>query len=212
MIDDIIFDWDGTLVDTLPFLKETFDKTFEHLGRKTMSYAEIRRVIHENQGGDLFHSVFGARDFFQAKRFFHTYTLRHHLQNLSPLPGAEDILGFCRGQGIRCHIFSNKRGSILRSEVSGLGWEKYFSRICGAGDCAEDKPSPEACCAFWHHETPPKDRILVVGDGPADTEAARFWNCPVVIIDEKKAYIGAEPDYKLQKLMDFIPLLQTMLY
>lgn len=123
MIDDIIFDWDGTLVDTLPFLKETFDKTFEHLGRKTMSYAEIRRVIHENQGVDLFHSVFGARDFFQAKRFFHTYTLRHHLQNLSPLPGAEDILGFCRGQGIRCHIFSNKRGSILRSEVSGLGWE-----------------------------------------------------------------------------------------
>lgn len=70
MIDDIIFDWDGTLVDTLPFLKETFDKTFEHLGRKTMSYAEIRRVIHENQGVDLFHSVFGARDFFQAKRFF----------------------------------------------------------------------------------------------------------------------------------------------
>lgn len=139
MIDDIIFDWDGTLVDTLPFLKETFDKTFEHLGRKTMSYAEIRRVIHENQGVDLFHSVFGARDFFQAKRFFHTYTLRHHLQNLSPLPGAEDILGFCRGQGIRCHIFSNKRGSILRSEVSGLGWEKYFSRICGAGDCAEDQ-------------------------------------------------------------------------
>lgn len=80
MIDDIIFDWDGTLVDTLPFLKETFDKTFEHLGRKTMSYAEIRRVIHENQGVDLFHSVFGARDFFQAKRFFHTYTLPHFQQ------------------------------------------------------------------------------------------------------------------------------------
>ena len=52
----------------------------------------------------------------------------------------------------------------------------------------------------------------VYRESPADTEAARFWNCPVVIIDEKKAYIGAEPDYKLQKLMDFIPLLQTMLY
>lgn len=211
MIDDIIFDWDGTLVDTLPFLKETFDKTFEHLGRKTMSYAEIRRVIHENQGVDLFHSVFGARDFSRPNVFFIPIRCAITFKICLRCRGLKIFSVFAAGGDPLPH-FSNKRGSILRSEVSGLGWEKYFSRICGAGDCAEDKPSPEACCAFWHHETPPKDRILVVGDGPADTEAARFWNCPVVIIDEKKAYIGAEPDYKLQKLMDFIPLLQTMLY
>lgn len=212
MIDDIIFDWDGTLVDTLPFLKETFDKTFEHLGRKTMSYAEIRRVIHENQGVDLFHSVFGARDFFQAKRFFHTYTLRHHLQNLSPLPGAEDILGFAAGRGSAA-TFSATSAAAFCAVKFPVSAGKNISPESAAPEIApKTKPSPEACCAFWHHETPPKDRILVVGDGPADTEAARFWNCPVVIIDEKKAYIGAEPDYKLQKLMDFIPLLQTMLY
>ena len=212
MISDIIFDWDGTLADTLPFLQETFDKTLQHIGHNPMSYAEIRRIIYENRGGDLYRSVFGERDFFRAKQFFYSYTLHHHLSNLISFPGAEDILSFCCNQGIRCHIFSNKHSKILRREISCLGWEKYFTQIHGGGDFSEDKPVAQACLEFWGAAMPPRDRLLVVGDGPADTQTARFWKCPVVIIDEKDAYIGEEPDYKLQKLMDFIPLLQTMLY
>lgn len=212
MIKDIIFDWDGTLVDTLPFLKETFDKTFSHLHKEQMTYEQIRRIIHENSAQDMFISVFGQDDSYHAKRYFHTYTLQNHLQKLSPTHGAEDILSFCKKQNIRCHIFSNKKGNILRREIKALGWQDYFYSIAGAGDLTTDKPTSTACKEFCMRNSIDTSKLFMIGDGPADTLSARFLNCPIAIICNQESYIGPKPDYTLQNIQEILPLLQTMLY
>lgn len=212
MLKNIVFDWDGTLVDTLPFLHETFKKTFEYLKRKPLSYAAIRRLSHQHKDVDLFHSVFGEDDFFKAKCFFYTYTLEHHLDKLSPCPHAQEVLDFCRQNNIQCHIFSNKRHQVLEKEVANLGWSDYFAQICGSGLFSQDKPTPEACTRFWTSCAADKDTTLVIGDGPSDTTSARFWKCPVAIISTRERYIGEKPDYKFKNLHEIIPLLQTMLY
>ena len=212
MIKDIIFDWDGTLVDTLPFLHETFKKTFEYLKRKPLSYAAIRRLSHQHKDVDLFHSVFGEEDFFRAKCFFYTYTLEHHLDKLSARPGAAELLDFCHQNQIKCHIFSNKRHQILEKEVRSLGWSAYFEQICGSGLFSQDKPTPEACAKFWSACAADKNTTLVIGDGPSDTTSARFWGCLVAIVATSERYIGEKPDYKLKNLHEIVPLLQSMLY
>ena len=212
MITDIIFDWDGTLVNTLPFLEETFAKTFEYLGRTPLTYAQIRKVIYENPEQDMLQSVYGQRDLFAAKRFFHTYTLRNHLNNLEQMPYAQEVLDFCYENHIRCHLFSNKRNSILQNEVEYLGWNKYFCGIIGAGELTEDKPSAEACRGFLTKEQPQIQHTIVVGDGPADTEVGNFIGCPIAIIETKQAYIGQKPDYTFHNLQEFLLLLKTMLY
>ncbi len=212
MITDIIFDWDGTLVDTLPFLKETFDKTFEHLHLVPMSYEQIRKKIHENFSKDMFVVIFGEENAYNAKRFFHTHTLRYHLQQLQATKGAQIVLDFCLQHNIRCHIFSNKKTSILQQEMEMLGWNKYFSTICGAGDLSQDKPTLQACNDFCTKADLTPNNTLFIGDGPADTVSARFLNCPVAIICTNESYIGPKPDYTLQNIQEILPLLQTMLY
>lgn len=212
MIKDIIFDWDGTLVDTLPFLKETFDKTFLHLGHSPMTYEQIRCVIHENFTQDMFISVFGKESSYKAKRFFHTYTLQHHLQKLSPTLGAQDVLSFCCHQNIRCHVFSNKKGNILKREINALNWQNYFHSIVGAGDLETDKPSETSCHEFCRLNNIDTSKLFIIGDGPADTVSARFLNCPIAIINTQERYIGPQPDYTLQNIQEILPLLQTMLY
>ena len=212
MLRDIVFDWDGTLVDTLPFLQETFRKTFEYLKRKPLSYGTIRRLSHQNKDDDLFHSVFGEKDYFKAKCFFYTYTLEHHLDKLAPRDGAQEILDFCRQSNLKCHIFSNKRHQILENEIKHLGWSSYFAQVCGSGLFSQDKPTTEACERFWASSAAAQKSTLVIGDGPSDTTSARFWGCPVAIILSSERYIGEKPDYKLKNLHEIIPLLQTMLY
>ena len=212
MIKDIVIDWDGTLVDTLPFLHETFKKTFEYLKRKPLSYTTIRRLSHQYKNVDLFHSVFGEDEFLKAKCFFYTYTIEHHLDKLTPCSGAQEVLEFCKRADIKCHIFSNKRHQILKTEVEKLGWSNYFEQICGSGLFSQDKPTPEACTRFWTSCAADKDTTLVIGDGPSDTTSARFWGCPVAIVTTSERYIGEKPDYKLKNLHEIIPLLQSMLY
>lgn len=212
MIQDIIFDWDGTLADTLPFLKETFNQTFAFLKKKPISYAQIRRLSHQNKEIDLFQSVFGEDDFFKAKCFFYTYTLQHHLDKLSACSGAQEVLDFCKQANIKCHVFSHKRQQILEKEIERLGWKSYFSNVCGAGTFSQDKPAPEACEKFWQCCGANPKTSLVIGDGPSDTTSARFWGCSVAIVATHERYIGEKPDYKLKNLQEILPLLQTMLY
>ena len=212
MIKDIIFDWDGTLVNTLPFLKETFDQTFKHLNQTPLSYDKIRQIIHENPEKDMFSCVFGMDNAYQAKRFFHTYTLHHHIAKLQEIVGAKQVLDFCQLHNIRCHIFSNKKNSVLKQEVQHLSWLKYFTTIIGAGDLTKDKPTICACEEFCALTDINSSNTLVVGDGPADSVSARFWHCPVAIITTQEKYIGPKPDYTLQNIQEILPLLQTMLY
>ena len=160
----------------------------------------------------MFISVFGDEASYPAKRFFHTYTLQHHLQKLSPTNGAEDILLFCQKQNIRCHIFSNKKDNILKREITALNWQHYFSGISGAGNLIADKPTPDACYEFCKLNNIDTSTLIMIGDGPADTVSARFLNCPIAIICTQECYIGPQPDYTLQNIQEILPLLQTMLY
>lgn len=212
MIKHIVFDWDGTLVDTLPFLQETFAKTFAYLGEPPMAYAEIRRLLSLHPEKNIFRLIFGEKQAFRASRYFYDYTRRYHLKNLQQISYASEILEYCRQNQIKCYIFSTKRNVVLHRELLFLGWNDYFCKVSGAPENGEAKPNTAACQQFWEGKMPHPAELLVLGDGPTDVKTAQIWGCRAVILDMAQKYRGDNPDYKLKSLKEFIPLLQSMLY
>lgn len=212
MIKNIVFDWDGTLVNTLPFLEETFQKTFEYLGIPVLSPKEIRELAHNNPECNILKLAFGEENSLKASQFFNDYTKRHHLRQLQQFSHSLEVLDFCQANNINCYVFSTKKNEFLHREMDSLGWSKYFRKASGAVDASTAKPSTKACLEFFSDQLPPLEELLVVGDGPTDVQVARVWGCKVVIIDTPDKYSGGAPDYKLKSLKEFIPLLQSMLY
>ena len=96
-----------------------------------------------------------------------------HLSQLTPLEGAAEMLSSLSGGGLYRGVVSNKRGKYLRKEAEHLGWDKYFSRLVGALDAKNDKPSTDPvdlALSDWPHKR--GKNIWFVGDADIDMECA----------------------------------------
>ena len=86
----ILFDWDNTLVDTWPTIVECYHDTFTALGHAPWTAQQVKDRAHGSLR-DAFPALFGDRAGEAEKVFYETF-LRIHLERLTPLPGAAELL------------------------------------------------------------------------------------------------------------------------
>lgn len=207
-IKHVVFDWDGTLADTIPLLKKAYDAAFDAVGMKRLEYKQIKELSGKFSNRNIFQTVFGEDKATEAKSIFYDFIDRNHLVYLKAFDGAEEILEYCRNNNIYCHILTNKNRRYLDSEIRQLGWEKYFSRILGANERKYDKPHPDICMDLFGGQPPVPEQMIVLGDGDADVAMAQIWGCKAVIFDEKGTYNGRQADFYIANLREFILLLK----
>lgn len=200
----ILFDWDGTLVDSWAAIHAALRETFIAMGAKPWTVAETRRRVR-NSLRDSFPGLFGERWEEAAEIFYRRYGALH-LAHTSPLPGAAEMLEALAGLGIFLGVISNKDGSYLRREVQHLGWDRYFARLVGATDAPEDKPSPVAVRhALAGSGIAPGPEVWLVGDAAIDLECARSAGCVGVLIGraDETAVSALWPARRFRNCADF---------
>ena len=137
----ILFDWDNTLVDTWPVIHVSLNATLVAFDQTPWTLDETRaRVRHSLR--DSFPKMFGDRWEAAAEYFYEQFAARH-LEALTALSGAEDMLKAMRDLGLYLAVVSNKKGEYLRAEADKLGWSSYFGALIGALDAPHDKPARE---------------------------------------------------------------------
>lgn len=170
----VFFDWDGTLVDSLAFLTKIHNAARQSLG---ISPELTKEEFHPYLGKPreiIFHELYGDKAE-QGKDAFAHYYHANHLQDITLIDGAVDLLDFFTAQNINMGVVSNKRGDFLRLEIAHLQWDKYFSsRIVGSGDTKADKPSAvplEYGISLLDNEIE-KEAIWYIGDTKIDLHCA----------------------------------------
>ncbi len=177
----LIFDWDNTLVDTWTVIHHALVPTFEAMGHPPWSLEEVRQRVR-GSARDTFPQLFGARAE-EASRLFYEVFEAVHLERLTPLPGAAELLLALAGAGYDLGVVSNKRGSIVRLEAQHLGWDRQFRRLVGATDAARDKPAPDpVLMALTEGPVGPGDEVWFVGDTDVDMECAVAAGCVPVLL------------------------------
>lgn len=193
-IKHIVFDWDGTLVDTHAFIFEAFDAVFAQLGLAPIPHDKVALICRTVPHHQAFAHTWGNRGE-EARRLYYGYFGVHHLDNLTMMPGAEEFLKYCCRNKIKCYICSNKKHDFLLAEIEKLGLSGCFAGIVGAGYAPKDKPCPEACRSVFADNMPEGHEILVVGDGEADVKMAECYKAPCVIYSLQRDYCGLPPQY-----------------
>ena len=144
----VVFDWDGTLADTYPVISAAYNYTFDKLGLPRIPYDEIKSLTSTLPNKDTLGFIFKERKDTASKAYYE-YITAHHAANLQAMPSAKEVLEFCRKQGLKTYLLTNKKTLYIKEEIAKLGFENLFDKVIAAGEYAEDKPHPIATHAVF---------------------------------------------------------------
>lgn len=177
----ILFDWDNTLIDSWSAIHDAQNHTLRSFGMQAWTLQEIRERVRGSMR-DTFPQMFGER-WLEAGEVFYRRFAEKHLDTLSPLAGAAELLATLHEDGVYLAVVSNKRGDYLRAEAQKLGWDRYFGRIVGAFDAPRDKPAADPVeMALDGSGIAPGGTVWFAGDADIDLECARNAGCVPILV------------------------------
>jgi phosphoglycolate phosphatase len=177
----ILFDWDNTLIDSWGAIQDAQNHTLVAFGLEPWSLEETMARVRGSMR-DSYPQLFGDR-WLEAGEVFYRRFEERHMETLTPLPGAEEMLEALTAQGLYLGVVSNKKGAYLRAEAARLGWERFFGRIVGAFDAERDKPAVEpVLLALAGSGIEPGGDVWFAGDACIDLDCATRAGCVPILI------------------------------
>lgn len=188
----ILFDWDGTLVNTLPGLRIAHNYVRTSYGFDDWTEAEFRANLRHS-ARELYPRIYKENAPEAIERLY-DFVKKNHLTTLEVIEGAEDVLQALRTTGIPSALISNKRHDVLMREVEHLGWTSYFGACVGAGQAARDKPEADPVVLAMQRAGFVIDpgETWYVGDTITDLQVAQAYGCKAVLLldgEDKRALI-----------------------
>jgi phosphoglycolate phosphatase len=185
----IVFDLDGTLVDTAPDLISTLNLVLAGEGLPAVAYDDARRMI----GGGVRRMIERAliaegRNVPHAEldRMFAVFIdhYRAHIADRSrAFPDVETVLQRLAGEGFRLAVCTNKLEWLSLRLLDALNLSRYFAAICGQDTFGVQKPDPQMLRLTIHRAGGDVKRAIMIGDSLTDVRTARAAKVPVIAVD-----------------------------
>ncbi len=172
-IDLMIFDFDGTLVDTGADLVQSINHTLKALGLPEKSGKEIISFVGDGVRKLMERALGEDRDGLHenALRIFTEYYAKHLLDHSVLYSNVRNVLEHFR-QKTKI-ILTNKRHQFTLKIAEGLKIDQYFAEIIGADSTPFIKPDPRVLGEVFKENRLPRERIVMIGDGVNDVMIAR---------------------------------------
>ncbi len=172
----LIFDLDGTLIDSQRDLANSVNAARDHLGLEPIA----DRLIYSYVGNGapvLIRRALGPgapqTDVDKALEFFLHYYHQHMLDYTTLYPGVRQALDRLLTAGHRLAVLTNKPWRISEAIVDGLGLKTHFQRVYGGNSFAEKKPHPIGIETLVNELNSPREATIMVGDSSVDIRTAR---------------------------------------
>lgn len=185
----VVFDLDGTLVDTAPDLVDTLNVIFAREGLPAVPYGAARNMVGGGarlmiERGLLAEGrALPAEEIDRLCRDFVDHYAAHIADRSRPFPGAEAALAALAGQGCRLAICTNKLEWLSLRLLETLGLSRHFAAVCGADTFGMQKPHPSILLGTIERAGGSAADTVMVGDSATDIATARAANVPVVAVD-----------------------------
>jgi len=176
MAQAIIFDMDGTLLDSVDLHAQAWQEAFRHFGHD-FPFDQIRSQI--GKGGDQLLPVFLSKEEIEQRgkeiedyrgKLFKT----KYLSKVKPFPGVRDLFLKVKAEGQRLALASSAKGDQLQKFEEIAGIQDLVEVETSSADAKRSKPHPDIFeAALDRLGDVDKAEVIVVGDSPHDAEAAK---------------------------------------
>lgn len=170
--DAILFDWDGTLADSMAWIMNVHNAVRVRLGIQPWSNDEFA-YYSKWSSREIYPEIYGDRAT-TAFEYLNEEIAKGSTVAMDKIPAAEPMLEALHLAQIPMGVVSNKIHAPLTEDVNCFGWNHFFQTIVGAGRAARDKPSGvPALFALDELAILPSKNIWFVGDSGADADCAK---------------------------------------
>ncbi|GAB3258805.1 HAD hydrolase-like protein [Larkinella harenae] len=176
MLKAVIFDFDGTLADTLPLCIKAFRMAIEPHVSRSISDAEIIATFGPSEEGTIQQLI--PEQFETGVAAYHDYYTQLHPDYPALFDGVDDLLKLLRQRQVRLALVT---GKALKSALISLEFyhiKDYFEQI-GHGDLTKEHKTKNIRRILTEWQLKP-DEVVYVGDAPSDIMACRAAGVPIV--------------------------------
>ena len=213
-IKGVLFDLDGTLVNTTPLILESFRHTFKQFGMAVPSDSELvagfglpmRTAVTAYMPDEM------ADEFCDAYR---AYQRTRHDELIQGIDGVDETLSSLKQSGIKMAVVTSKKRPAAIRDLGCYDLVEYFDTIIACDDCSENKPLPGPSLMALKRLGLNGADCLAVGDSPYDLQSARAAGCQTAAVrytsfDWNFILNEGKPDYVLNKMTDLLTLIDTL--
>jgi 2-phosphoglycolate phosphatase len=172
----VLFDLDGTLLDTAPDLANALNSTLQSRGRQPLPFDIIRPVVSHG-GNALIELGFGLRpgdpDFEAVRQQLLDYYQANIARHTRLFPGMEDVLEHIESNGLNWGVVTNKPGWLTEPLMDALDLTRRAAGIVSGDTLAERKPHPAPLLHACRLIGSEPQHCLYVGDAERDIQAGR---------------------------------------
>jgi phosphoglycolate phosphatase len=212
-MDLLIFDLDGTLVDSKLDLAQAVNATRTHMGLAPLDNERVYSYVG-NGAPALIRRAMGTQaselEVEEALEFFLEYYREHYLDFTTLYPGVREALDRLRDGGKRMAVLTNKPVRISRAILDGLGVGGHFFQVYGGNSFDLKKPDPIGVRALMGEAGVTADRTLMIGDSGVDIQTARnagVASCGVTYGFQPETLVDPAPDRlvdRMEELADWL--------
>lgn len=172
----LVFDLDGTLIDSRLDLANSVNATREHHGLPPLSNETVYTYVG-NGVPVLIKRALGEgasdEDLVVAQQFFLDYYRQHMLDFTTLYPGTAEALARLSAAGLQLAVLTNKPVRFSRAIVEGLGVAPYFPRVYGGNSFEQKKPHPMGIETLMTECRVDRANTVMIGDSSVDVQTAR---------------------------------------
>ncbi|MBD1139032.1 HAD-IA family hydrolase [Pelagibacterales bacterium SAG-MED46] len=211
----ILFDLDGTLIDTAPDLMNAHNHVMKKFGYPTKSTEEIRDLVGKGAGAMIGRSIWG-----QAKKEFSKVDNEDikkemvnefvnfygkNINNESTLiHGVKDFLKWCKEENISMAVCTNKQEYLSNDLLKKIGIYDFFEYVAGSDTFSYCKPDPRHLTSVVEILDGDINKTIMIGDSETDANAAKAAEVPIILLENGYTEKNSSEIYHNHLIKDFV--------
>ena len=211
----ILFDLDGTLVDTAPDLMMAHNHVMKKFGYQTKTTEEIRDLVGQGAGALIGRSIWGQakKEFSKVQdqkikdnmtKEFIDYYGKNILQQSTLINGVKEFLVWCKSQKISMAVCTNKTEHLAVDLLKQIGIYDFFEYVAGHNTFDYCKPDPRHLTSVIEILDGDLEKTLMIGDSESDANAAKAAEIPIILLEDGYTEKKTNEIYHNHLIKDFI--------
>ena len=211
----ILFDLDGTLVDTAPDLMRAHNHVMKKFGYPTKSTEEIRNLVGQGAGAMLGRSIWGQakKEFGKVQdekikkemvKDFVDFYGKNIVNESTLINGVKKFLIWCKEKKISMAVCTNKQEHLAIDLLKKIGINDFFEYVAGHNTFDYCKPDPRHLTSVVEILGGDISKTLMIGDSETDANAAKNAGIPIILLEDGYTEKNTTEIYHNHLVKDFV--------